>query len=141
MGTGRHRWYAPPEGVSNEAPADDTIVGVNQWSASQSSANFHRAGEFIPERWLDRAALPGDLIKEASLFARDAKAAMQPFSFGPRSCLGVNLAKMEYRLIMANMFWHFDITMVDPSFDWRKQKVFLGWEKNPLECHLRAVAR
>lgn len=123
------------------AHADRNIVGVNQWSSCQSSLNFHRAQEFIPERWLEPSQLPDSLAQEAALFARDDKAAMQPFSFGPRSCLGVNLAKMESRLIIANMFWHFDIAMVDPSYDWRKQKVFLGWQKNPLFVNLRKPVR
>lgn len=118
-----------------------TSVGVNQWSSSQSAHNFHRPQEFIPERWLSASELPGDLAAEAASFARDDKAAIQPFSFGPRSCLGVNLAKMESRLITAKMFYHYDIEMEDPSYKWRDQKVFLSWQKNPLKCNLKAAAR
>lgn len=85
---------------------------------------------------MDSSELPEHLANEASSFARDDKAATQPFSFGPRSCLGVNLAKMESRLIMANMLWHFDMQMEDPTYDWRNQKVFLSWQKNPLMTKL-----
>lgn len=55
-------------------------VGCNQLSCGHSERNFKRAREFIPERWLELA--PG------SEFEKDDKAAMQPFSMGPRNCIG-----------------------------------------------------
>jgi cytochrome P450 len=55
-------------------------VGVHQLSAGQGEWNFARAKEYVPERWLE---LPPD-----SEFHRDDKAAIQPFSYGPRGCIG-----------------------------------------------------
>jgi cytochrome P450 len=38
--------------ISGHAIPKDTQVGVHQSAAYFSESNFHRAGEFIPERWL-----------------------------------------------------------------------------------------
>lgn len=48
------------------------------WAGFHSPDNFTRPDEFIPERWL------GD----AKEFEHDRKEALQPFSIGPRNCLG-----------------------------------------------------
>ncbi|WYZ38043.1 hypothetical protein EsH8_II_001549 [Colletotrichum jinshuiense] len=57
-----------------------TAVGVHQLSAGYSQLNWKRANEFIPERWL-----AGNTESE---FTKDDKSASQPFSFGPRNCVG-----------------------------------------------------
>lgn len=54
-----------------------TVVGISQWAANQSKDNFRDPDRFIPERWL------GD-----PLYADDQRAALQPFSTGPRNCIG-----------------------------------------------------
>lgn len=55
-------------------------VGVNQLAAGHSEVNFHRFGEFLPERWLD--------VGLDSEFASDDRTASQPFSLGSRNCIG-----------------------------------------------------
>lgn len=55
-------------------------VSMSLYSAFRSSDNFVLPDAFIPERWLSGA--------EASDFAADKKEAFQPFSYGPRNCLG-----------------------------------------------------
>lgn len=55
-------------------------VGCNQLSCGHSERNFRRAREFVPERWLE--------LPPGSEFETDDKAAMQPFSMGPRNCIG-----------------------------------------------------
>ena len=52
-------------------------VGVHQLSANRSARNFARPERFHPERWLDDPR-----------FGQDDRAACQPFSFGPRNCIG-----------------------------------------------------
>nr|QSG30344.1 CYP65EY1 [Hormonema carpetanum] len=54
-----------------------TTLGISQWATYQSPANFTKPDEFIPERWLE------DLE-----FRNDKKSALQPFSVGPRNCIG-----------------------------------------------------
>ncbi|KAI4127757.1 MAG: hypothetical protein LQ341_006758, partial [Variospora aurantia] len=57
----------------------NTSVGVHQWAAYQASANFTDPSSFVPERWLPDAP---------ERYRYDSKAALQPFSLGPRNCLG-----------------------------------------------------
>lgn len=58
-----------------------TAVGVHQFAAGRMEYNFRRAADFLPERWLPR--------ERDSEFANDNRAAVQPFSYGPRNCIGV----------------------------------------------------
>lgn len=52
-------------------------VSVQQVAANGNPDNWHRAGDFVPERWL------GD-----PEFKNDKRHAMQSFSLGPRNCIG-----------------------------------------------------
>lgn len=54
-------------------------VGVHQWSTYRSSANFANPDTFDPERWM---------ADPPSKYLNDNKAALQPFSLGPRGCIG-----------------------------------------------------
>lgn len=112
-----------------------TSVGVNHFSCFHHPQNFYRADAFLPERWL-----PG--VRDAAPFNHDNKASMQPFSFGPRNCLGKNLARAEMRIILAKILWKFDLGLVEGRGDWmEEQKVFGFWAKPPLMCRLEVVER
>jgi aspirochlorine biosynthesis cytochrome P450 monooxygenase len=66
-------------------------------------------------------------------YAADKLSAVQAFSFGPRNCLGKNLAYSEMRLIAARFLWEFDVELLPESRDWiARQKVFNLWDKIPL---------
>lgn len=56
--------------------AKGTTVSVSAWAAGHNAANFAQPDEFIPERWIDES------------FKNDHFKASQPFSLGPRVCLG-----------------------------------------------------
>ena len=56
-----------------------TSVGVHQSATYQSSANFTDPKSFIPERWLPEVS---------ERYRNDHKDALQPFSVGPRNCIG-----------------------------------------------------
>lgn len=66
---------SPGETVDGHYVPKGAIVNVNTWVATHIEANFHRAFEFIPERWIDPDC-------------KDDKAASQPFLLGSRVCLG-----------------------------------------------------
>lgn len=58
-------------------PRLQTIVSVPQFATYRSGRNFAQPDSFIPERWL---GAPG--------FENDNRDAMNPFSTGPRNCMG-----------------------------------------------------
>ena len=55
-----------------------TIVGIYHLVMFSNPDYFVDVEEFIPERWL------GD----EGRFANDKRSVVQPFSFGPRNCIG-----------------------------------------------------
>lgn len=61
----------------NADQSTKTTVGVDHWATYRSNDNFRDPETFIPERWL------GDPV-----YADDQRAALQPFSYGPRNCIG-----------------------------------------------------
>lgn len=113
--------------------------------------HFRDPFSYRPERWL------GD-----PYFAEDNKDAFQPFHLGTRNCIGrkyalnvssfksgvqllmciFSLAYVEMRLILARILWNFDMELASDSADWlTKQKIFILWEKGPLNVHLTPVKR
>ncbi|KAL6229195.1 hypothetical protein BDW75DRAFT_225493 [Aspergillus navahoensis] len=102
-----------------------TVVSISQLAANHSSVNFTDPEQFIPERHL------GD-----PRFANDSKVALQPFSYGPRNCIGRNLAYVEMRLILSRMIFNFDMELDQPELDWLDQESFFLWEKPPLPVRL-----
>ena len=64
---------------------------------------------------------------------------MQPFSVGPRACLGKGLAYNEMRVILARLFWNFDLELCPESKEWDQQYSYTLWEKRPLMCRLRDI--
>jgi cytochrome P450 len=82
----------------------------------------------VPERWL------GDEI-----YKDDDRQAMQAFSYGPRNCLGQNLAKTELRLSLARFIWEFDWELARGTEAWDQTLVFRGWLKKPLKLVLTPV--
>lgn len=66
---------------------------------------------------------------------------MQAFSYGPRNCLGQNMAMHEMRVILAKVFFDFDIELCKDSLKWADQKVFALWEKEPLMCCVKAAEK
>ncbi|KAK9775959.1 putative Cytochrome P450 [Seiridium cardinale] len=72
--------------------------------------------EFVPERWL------GD-----PEYKDDNREAHQPFSIGPRNCLGMNMAWHEMRLLLGKLLYNFDIDS-DVGPEWRDQNVYVIWD-------------
>lgn len=94
--------------------------------------NFHRAREYCPERWLPEAT-----SNPSSPFYEDRRDAHKPFSFGPRDCIGRNLAYHEMRLIMARILFNFDLKLDESCSDWANQRIFALWEKPELKVYLQ----
>ncbi|KAE8333944.1 cytochrome P450 [Aspergillus sergii] len=105
---------------------ENVTVSTHHYASYYDAANFTFPEQFIPERWLgtdDR-------------FDSDRQDAMQPFSLGPRDCLGKNLAHMEMRLILSKLLFNFDIELTPESENWDQQKMFIVWDKPALMVRL-----
>lgn len=66
--------------------------------------------------------------------------AFNPFSLGPRRCLGRNLAYLEMQLVLAHLIWAFDFEPVEdeePPWSWEQQKSWILWEKKSLNVRIK----
>jgi cytochrome P450 len=126
--SGQQRITLEPTDISGVQVPAKTIVSVHQSAAYRSPHNFYQPMSYAPERWLPNPP---------AQFANDDKSAVQPFSVGPRNCIGRNLAYNEMRLILARVLWNFDLELCDESREWYQQKTYILWEKPPLMCRLK----
>ncbi|KAL1854027.1 hypothetical protein VTK73DRAFT_8826 [Phialemonium thermophilum] len=104
---------------------EKTVVAVWQYAAYHSTQNFREPFEYRPERFLHDPKYENDKIE-----------VLQPFSVGPRNCLGRNLAYSEMRLILARLLFNFDIELADKNSQWLNQNAYIIWKKPPLEVYL-----
>ncbi len=113
-----------------------------------SESNFEDPFNFKPERY-----------SEGSKSTHDKLDALQPFSIGPRNCVGQksvpliqgtsrwkaheltnnSLAYAEMRLILAKILFNFDLELADPNLKWMDQKVYTLWSKPELNVYLTPV--
>ncbi|KAH7128559.1 cytochrome P450 [Dendryphion nanum] len=122
----------PPQGaeICGEWVPGGTTVTCQQLAMYQDPKNFREPLSFIPERWTG-----GD-----ERFADDNKLALQPFSYGPRNCLGKNLAYHEMRIILSKILFHFDLSLEPESDNWREQEVYTLWQKPGLMVKLTPIS-
>lgn len=114
--------------------AEGTILQVPHWAAFHLADNFADPWDFVPERWLDAGGRP-------ARYAGDNRDVFQPFSYGTRNCIGRGLALMETRVCLASLVLNFDMELMADSEDWKDQRVYLLYEKRPLNVRLVEVSR
>jgi len=83
----------------HHVPAGCT-VSVSPWVAARSPLNFTEPDQFRPERWFSKGS-----------YSQDNFHAAQAFGYGPKSCLGQNLAQFEVRLIVLYLLFNFDMEL------------------------------
>ncbi|CAI7669300.1 unnamed protein product [Penicillium crustosum] len=121
-----------PSRISGYTMPPNTKVSVHQYAAYRSPINFHAPDKFIPERWLENTR-----ANRYSPFCNDNRDVLQPFSVGPRNCIGRELAYSELRVILGRILWSFDLELHEKSAKWDLQRSYLLWEKPPLICKLK----
>lgn len=107
-----------------------TSVCVAPYPMFHSPSNFAEPDSFIPERWLNDPR-----------FSSDDKAAFQPFSSGPRNCIGKSLAYAEMRLVLAKLLWNFDLELDPESDSWFPHEMVVIWNSPALHVKLHPVRR
>lgn len=123
-------------GRNSDLTTTQTPVSIQAWTLNRDPSYFHNPTSFEPERWLPEAS-----SKEDSPFYRDQRRAIEPFSTGPRSCMGQHLAWAEMRLILAKLLFTFDLEAVPGKyFKWEELKTFLLVEKRPIYVRLKPRA-
>lgn len=96
-----------PEGTVLSVPSFTIHHDSDIWGADVE--------EFKPERW-------------THLSSRQ-KIGFNPFSYGPRACVGQNVALMELSLIVGTAFRRYDFTLYQTSLESHE-----GFSKKPDEC-------
>lgn len=81
---------------------------------------------FRPERWLE---------PDAKKYERG----YMPFSYGPRSCIGRNLAMVELQMIIATIFKRYEMELRDP--DQVELDTCEGFLRKPLDCWIKLKIR
>lgn len=83
----------------------------------------------------------GDPFFTSNTFVNDRRDALQPFSVGPRSCLGKNLAWAELRLFLALLVYEFDISPVagKEPIAWEEQRCWNQSVREPFRVTLTRV--
>ncbi|KAK9425476.1 putative Isotrichodermin C-15 hydroxylase [Seiridium unicorne] len=128
---------SPGETVGGQFVPKGTYITIYQWPTHHSPRNFADPEKFAPERWL-----PVKHPLYDPKYSMDNKAACKPFSYGPRDCIGKNLAYSEMRLVIARMLWNFDLELLPGQDDWvSRQKVFIVYNKGPLMIRLKPASK
>ncbi|CAE6490732.1 unnamed protein product [Rhizoctonia solani] len=98
IGTGLPRVIPPGKTltVAGQTFKAGSVISVPSYTTNRSSVWGSDASEFRPERWLDENA-------------RSLNKYFVPFSLGPRSCIGRNLAYMDLLLISATIFRRYSV--------------------------------
>ncbi|KAI0870729.1 cytochrome P450 [Hypoxylon argillaceum] len=111
---------SPGYAIDGEWIPQGTEIYTSAWAVTHNPQFFKDPMKFDPSRWM----------KEKST---DIKEASQPFSLGPRGCLGRNFALVELNLILSKLCWKYDMELMDQSLDWEGQsKVHVMWDKPDL---------
>ena len=93
-----------------------TVLSVPAYTIHHSKEIWgNNADEFVPDRWND--------------LTERQKNGFIPFSYGPRSCVGRNVAEMELALIVATTFRRYDFELYQGELETRE-----GFLRKPLEC-------
>ncbi|KAI0391819.1 cytochrome P450 [Xylariaceae sp. FL0594] len=112
---------SPGFAIDGEWIPQGTEIYTSAWAVTHNPQFFKDPMRFDPSRWLDEKSTD---IKEAS----------QPFSLGPRGCLGRNFAMMEVNLLLSKLCWKYDMELMDQSLDWEGQsRVHVMWDKPELK--------
>ncbi|KAJ0116066.1 hypothetical protein J7T55_005012 [Diaporthe amygdali] len=111
--------YSPGATIGGHYVPPGVSVFNNGYTMSRDPRYWEKPEAFRPERWI------GD--------SRDERRASQPFSTGPRGCLGINLVYLDVRLTMAKLVLHYDWELESKDLVWERDVVLQGVWKKPAQ--------
>lgn len=115
---GLHRIVTSPAGISfDEAHFPyGTVLSVPSYTIHHMADIWGPdVEEFKPDRWLNPSKMQ--------------KAAFNPFSYGPRACVGQNVAVMELQIIIGTVFRRYEFELYQEMLESHE-----GFSKKPKEC-------
>ncbi|KAL8281676.1 hypothetical protein RB597_009401 [Gaeumannomyces tritici] len=107
-----------------------TVVHTSAFATGRNPEIYVDPDQFLPQRFL-----PADHpMYDERVAVGASRAFFKPFSFGPRDCIGKNLAYAEMHLVAARVLLRFDIELAEGTgTDWLdNQTNFLVWDKPQL---------
>ncbi|KAI1736256.1 cytochrome P450 monooxygenase-like protein [Xylaria scruposa] len=120
---------SPGETIDGHYIPEGVIVSADIRLVSIDPRNFPDPHLFKPERWID---------KERPI---DRRLTNLAFLLGPRGCLGLNMAQLEMRIVLAKLVLAFDWDLVNPELDlvrdshymvmWQKPAVMVRFTRRP----------
>ncbi|KAF3771171.1 cytochrome P450 [Cryphonectria parasitica EP155] len=116
---------SPGATIDGEYIPEGITVSGDIYTLARHPKYWKDPESFIPERWLGEGL-------------GDDKRAFQPFSTGPRACLGINLAYLEMRVMLAKLIFAYDLELESKEIeDWNRScRIFGLWKKPPLMLKL-----
>ena len=96
--------------IDGEYVPAGTVVGTGFYSLRHNTQYFRNPFIYKPERWVAGSS-PEVTAESVEL----AQSGFFPFSFGPRGCIGKNLAYMELRSVIARTVWLYELRLAPGS--------------------------
>ncbi|KAI0102624.1 cytochrome P450 monooxygenase-like protein [Nemania sp. FL0031] len=122
--------YSPGAVIDGHYIPSGVVVGNSNYEMSRDPRYWHEPEKFVPERWIGEGY-------------HDNKKASQPFSTGPRGCLGINLAYLEMRITLAKVVFAFDIELESTGLkSWNEEcPVYFFWKRPEILVRFHPVGR
>jgi len=98
--------------VAGKKIPPNCVISIAPYAISRDPRYFTNPESFIPERWID---------PEFKLDRTLGRVAFQPFSLGPRGCIGRNMAYMEIRLFLVYFVLRFRPELEHPNFHYENR--------------------
>jgi benzoate 4-monooxygenase len=117
------------EGTVLSVPSCTTLSNQHDLTVAdtihRNEEAFFDANTFLPDRWLN-----GKRSQSEKYFI--------PFSYGPRACVGRNVAMMELLKVLANLLKRYHFELIDPTKETILREGFLV---KPTELWVRMTKR
>jgi len=118
-----------PEGgmsVCGQFFPEGTVLSVPSFTIHRDPSIWGEdTEEYRPERWFEQDQ-------------SGIQKTFNPFSVGPRACVGRNLAFLELQIIIASIMRRYDLVLQDPDYILETREGFL---RKPLQCHIGVKRR
>lgn len=121
--------YVPPEGAEIDGVVlpGRTILSMQAYTTHRDSSVFEEPEKFWPERWMNETP---EMRRSYIPFGAD----------GPRKCIAMHLAYMELRVILAALFYRFDVSLAHEVSD-EEMGLYELWLANPKGQRLDIIAK